>query len=111
MAKAAIRVSRWNTKLYVCCLVRIYFLSPRKTLRRSGSISPLRRGEHSVYFDEGLGVPVVLRGADVTAVLRDSETFSTRACDTGIMKGTLVTLGGESHTRMRRLFNAVLSPA
>ncbi|WP_437893034.1 cytochrome P450 [Sorangium sp. So ce124] len=66
--------------------------------------------EHSVYFDEGLGVPVVLRGADVTAVLRDSETFSTRAYDNGIMKGTLVTLGGESHTRMRRLFNAILSP-
>ena len=53
---------------------------------------------------------VVLRGADVAAVLRDSETFSTRAYDTGIMKGALVTLGGESHTRMRRLFNAVLSP-
>ncbi|WP_437292701.1 cytochrome P450 [Sorangium sp. So ce426] len=91
---------------------------PRKNLFSFTSKDPSAFGihlaaaarEHSVYFDEGLGVPVVLRGADVAAVLRDSETFSTRAYDTGIMKGTLVTLGGESHTRMRRLFNAVLSP-
>src|SRR5689334_9416047 len=91
---------------------------PRKSLYSFTSEDPSAFGaclaaaarEHSVYFDEGLGVPVVLRGADVAAVLRDSETFSTRAYDIGIMKGTLVTLDGESHTRMRRLFNAVLSP-
>lgn len=91
---------------------------PRKSLFSFTSENPSAFGahlaaaarEHSVYFDEGLGVAVVLRGADVAAVLRDSETFSTRAYDNGIMKGALVTLDGESHTRMRRLFNAVLSP-
>jgi cytochrome P450 len=91
---------------------------PRKSLFSFTSENPSAFGahlaaaarEHSVYFDEGLGVAVVLRGADVAAVLRDSETFSTRTYDIGIMKGALVTLDGESHTRMRRLFNAVLSP-
>ncbi|WP_437963613.1 cytochrome P450 [Sorangium sp. So ce260] len=66
--------------------------------------------EHPIYFDEGLGVTVVLRGAEVTAVLRDSETFSNRAYDIGIMKGALVALDGAPHARLRRLFNAVLSP-
>ncbi|XXY47263.1 cytochrome P450 [Sorangium sp. So ce269] len=66
--------------------------------------------EHPVYLDEGLGLPVVLRGSDVSAALRDTETFSTRAYDIGIMKGSLVALDGAAHTRTRRLFNAVLSP-
>ncbi len=105
-----IRASISNTKLHVCCITRVFSLSHPRTLRRSARISPLRLGNTLAYFDEGLGLPVVLRGADVAAVLRDSETFSTRAYDIGIVKGTIAALSGESHMCMRRLFNAFLSP-
>lgn len=66
--------------------------------------------EHPVYFDEGIGLPVVLRGADVTAALKDPATFSTRVYDQGLMKGALVALEGEAHTRMRRLYNSFFAP-
>lgn len=66
--------------------------------------------ERPVYFDEGLDMPVVLRGPDVTAALKNPATFSTRAFDIGLMKGALVSLEGEAHARMRRLYNSFFSP-
>lgn len=66
--------------------------------------------EHPVYLDEGIGMPVVLRGADVTAALKDPATFSTRVYDQGLMKGALISLEGQAHTRMRRLYNSFFAP-
>jgi cytochrome P450 len=66
--------------------------------------------EHPVYFDEGIGMPVVLRGAEVTAALKDPATFSTRVYDQGLMKGALVSLVGDAHARMRRLYNSFFAP-
>ena len=90
----------------------------RKSLYTFSSADPTGFGhhiaaaaqEHPVYFDEGLGLPVVLRGADVVAALKDPVTFSNRAYDMGLMKGALVALEGEAHTRMRRLYNSFFAP-
>ncbi len=66
--------------------------------------------EYPVYFDEGIGMPVVLRGSDVTGALKDSATFSTRVYDAGLMKGALIALEGGAHARMRRLYNSFFAP-
>jgi cytochrome P450 len=63
-----------------------------------------------VYFDEAIGMPVVLRGAEVTAALKNPATFSTRVYDHGLMKGALVALEGDAHARMRRLYNSFFAP-
>lgn len=91
---------------------------PRNNLYSFSSTDPTAFGrrlaaaavEHPVYLDEGIGMPVVLRGADVTAALKDPATFSTRVYDQGLMKGALVALEGHAHTRMRRLYNSFFAP-
>lgn len=66
--------------------------------------------EHPIYFDEILGMPVVLRSADINAVLRDEQTFSTRVFQNGLMKDALISSHGDAHTQMRRLYNAFFAP-
>jgi cytochrome P450 len=66
--------------------------------------------EHPVYFDEVLGLPVVLRSADINAVLRDEQTYSTRVFQNGLMKDALIASHGEEHTRMRKLYNSFFAP-
>jgi hypothetical protein len=63
-----------------------------------------------VYFDEGIGLPVVLRSSDVNAVLRDLDTFSTRVFENGLMKGALISTRGDEHTRTRKLYNGFFAP-
>lgn len=66
--------------------------------------------EEPLYFDEGLGMPVLLRGSDVQTVLRDPETFSTRVYANGLMRGALISTHGGEHTRKRRLYNSFFAP-
>lgn len=66
--------------------------------------------EHAAYFDEGVGLPVLLRGPDINTVLRDEETFSTRVFHNGLMKGALVATAGDAHTRMRKIYNGFFAP-
>jgi cytochrome P450 len=66
--------------------------------------------EHAIYLDEGLGLPVVLRGADIQTVLRDEATFSTRVFANGLMRGALIATGGDAHTQMRKLYNGFFPP-
>src|SRR5262245_21344839 len=66
--------------------------------------------EDPVYFDEGIGLPVVLRTSDVNAVLRDLETFSTRVFANGLMNGALIATHGDEHTRTRKLYNGFFAP-
>jgi cytochrome P450 len=66
--------------------------------------------EHPVYFDEGIGMPVVLRSADINAVLRDEQTFSTRVFQNGLMRDGLISTHGDAHTRMRKLYNSFFAP-
>lgn len=90
----------------------------RKNLHTSSSTDPTAFGrtlaaaatEHPVYFDEGVGMPVVLRGADVAAALKTPDIFSTRIYDHGLMKGALIALEGDAHARMRRLYNSFFAP-
>lgn len=66
--------------------------------------------EHPIYLDEGLGLPVVLRSADIQTVLRDEGTYSTRVFANGLMKGALIATGGDAHTHMRKLYNGFFAP-
>lgn len=61
--------------------------------------------ETPLYFDTGLGLPVLLRKAHCTVALRDTERFSTRMFQGGILNGGLASLQGEEHTRMRRVYD------
>jgi cytochrome P450 len=65
---------------------------------------------HPIYFEELLGMPVILQTAALNGALRDGETFSMRAFSQGLARGTLVSLGGEAHLRMRKLYNNFLGP-
>jgi cytochrome P450 len=66
--------------------------------------------EHPIYFDEGLGMPVLLRGSDLQTALRDEATFSTRVFQDGLMKDALISTSGDAHTRMRKLYNSFFAP-
>ncbi|MEZ4298105.1 MAG: cytochrome P450 [Polyangiaceae bacterium] len=61
--------------------------------------------ERPVVTDADLGLPVVLRKSHVTAAFRDTETFTTRMFQAGILNGGLASLQGEAHTRMRKVYN------
>lgn len=66
--------------------------------------------EHPIYFDEAIGLPVILRSSDLHAVLRDDVTFSNRVFEYGLMKNSLVSSGGDEHTRLRKLYNGFFGP-
>ena len=65
---------------------------------------------HAVYFDDVIGLPVVLRGSEINAMLRDEETFSNRAFAQGLMEGALIAAMGDDHTRMRKLYTGFFAP-
>lgn len=65
---------------------------------------------YPVYWDEMLGLPVVLQTAAINSAFRDSETYSTRVFEQGLMRGALVAQEGEDHTRMRKLYNSFFAP-
>lgn len=73
------------------------------------SIAALAR-EVPIYFDDGLGMPVVIRSEQINAILKDPETYSTRVFQNGLMKDALVAAQGEAHTRMRKLYNGFFAP-
>jgi cytochrome P450 len=91
---------------------------PRKNLMFLVSEDPTEFGmslaaagrEHPAVFDEGLGMPVLLRSADIQTVLRDEATFSTRVFQNGLMKDSLIATSGDAHTRMRKLYNSFFAP-
>jgi cytochrome P450 len=66
--------------------------------------------EHPIYFDEGLGMPVVLRNSEVLAALRDDQTFSNRVFHSPLTKDALLSMDGEAHTRMRKIYNSFFAP-
>ncbi|XXY49108.1 cytochrome P450 [Sorangium sp. So ce269] len=66
--------------------------------------------EHPVYFDDALGAPVLVRGADVKNALGDPETFSMRCFETGVLAGTIIPARAEEHARLRRLHTEFMSP-
>jgi len=66
--------------------------------------------EDAIYFDDIVGLPVVLGAAEINTVLRNQETFSTRAFANGLMKGALVATEGAAHTDMRKLYNSFFAP-
>lgn len=90
----------------------------RKNLMSTRSEDPTAFGmglaaagrEHSIYLDEALGLPVILRSSDLQVVLRDDATFSTRAFQHGLMKDSLIASGGDAHTRLRKLYNGFFGP-
>jgi cytochrome P450 len=63
-----------------------------------------------IVLDTGLGIPLLLRKAHVSAVARDITTFSTRMFQGGILDGGLAALQGEDHQRMRRVYNMFFLP-
>jgi cytochrome P450 len=63
-----------------------------------------------VYFDEMLGLPVVLQTSAINAALKDTETFSTRVFAQGLMRDALISQEGDAHTRMRKLYNNFFAP-
>lgn len=91
---------------------------PRKNLLSMVSEDPTSLGmqlaaigrDEPAVFDEGLGMPMLLRSADIQTVLRDEATFSTRVFQNGLMKDALIATGGEAHTRMRKLYNGFFAP-
>jgi cytochrome P450 len=66
--------------------------------------------ETPMVHDTGMGLPVVLRKAHLSAIFRDAVTFSTRMFQGGILNGGLASLQGEDHTRMRRIYNMFFLP-
>lgn len=85
----------------------------------------LARAEEPVFFCDDLGMWVVTRHADVVAVLRDTERFSSRVTTTNIKEpppevmaalrkgfprtGSIVTLDPPEHTAVRRRLNAAFT--
>jgi hypothetical protein len=63
-----------------------------------------------IYFDDLLGLPVVVDAAAINSILRSPETFSNRAYATGLLAGALAATDGDAHTHMRKLYNAVFAP-
>ncbi|PRQ08146.1 cytochrome P450 [Enhygromyxa salina] len=63
-----------------------------------------------VYFDEGMGMPVVLSTKWIEIMLRDGQTFSTRVFANGLMKDALIATSGTAHTQMRKLYNQFFAP-
>lgn len=74
-----------------------------KRLVAAGQRSP-------IVIEAGLGLPTLLRGPHITAALRDTESFSTRMFQAGILKGGLAALAGEEHQKMRRVYNMFFTP-
>lgn len=72
-------------------------------LRAAAEASPL-------VFDAGMGLPVVLRKPHISAIFRDTATFSTRMFQAGILNGGLASMQGEDHARMRRIYNMFFLP-
>lgn len=91
---------------------------PHKSLFAVASHDPTELGiqlaaaakEHAIYFDDGMGVPVVLRAEDINQALRDDQTFSTRPFAMGLMKDALIASQGDAHTQMRKLYTQFFSP-
>ena len=48
--------------------------------------------------------------AAVHSALRDSETFSTRVFQQGLMRDALISQEGDAHARMRKLYNGFFAP-
>lgn len=63
-----------------------------------------------IYFDDLIGMPIVIGSAEITTILRDTETFSTRVYQAGVMRDALVAQTGEAHTHMRKLYNGLFAP-
>jgi cytochrome P450 len=66
--------------------------------------------EDPIHFEEMLGMPVLLRSADIQTVLRDEATFSTRVFQNGLMKDALIATAGDAHTQMRKLYSGFFAP-
>ncbi|CAM4168383.1 cytochrome P450 [Kibdelosporangium persicum] len=85
----------------------------------SGSADPASFGRdlaelgrrHGTVFDEYMGALVVLRHKDVSAGLRDPNTFSTSFYGVGPMASMMIAHGGAEHARQRRIHNRFFSPA
>jgi cytochrome P450 len=65
--------------------------------------------ERPIVHEAGVGLPLVLRKNHVAAALRNAELFSTRTFQMGILNGGLVSLQGEEHARMRRVYTTFFS--
>lgn len=65
--------------------------------------------ERPVVFDEYMGAPLVLRHADVSAVLRDTATFTTRPYGMGPMSSSMIAQDGADHRHQRRIHNRFFS--
>lgn len=66
--------------------------------------------EAPLVLEAGLGLQTLLRGPHIMAALRDSETYSTRMFQAGILKGSLAALSGQEHQQMRRIYNMFFTP-
>jgi cytochrome P450 len=66
--------------------------------------------EQPMVLEAGIGLPMLLRTAHITAAARDTESFTTRMFASGILKGGLASLQGEEHTKMRRIYNLFFTP-
>ncbi len=64
-----------------------------------------------VVFDELMGAPLVLRHKDVSAGLRDTETFSTKFYGMVPMAGSMIAQDGREHARQRQIHSRFFNPA
>ncbi|MCE7006863.1 cytochrome P450 [Kibdelosporangium philippinense] len=67
--------------------------------------------KHPTVFDEHMGALLVLRHQDVSAALRNHDTFSTSFYGVGPMASMMISHNGTEHTRQRRIHNRFFSPA
>ncbi|MEU7823813.1 hypothetical protein [Catellatospora sp. NPDC049133] len=72
------------------------------------TLAALGRQEPIVY-DEFMHAPLVLRHRDVSAALRDTDTFSTRFYGMGPMSEAMIALDGPAHHGLRRIHNRFFS--
>lgn len=66
--------------------------------------------QHALVTEAVIGLPTLLRPQHITCAYRDTESFSTRMFQAGILKGGLASLSGEDHARMRRVYNLFFTP-
>lgn len=84
------------------------------------------RAEEPIFFSEDLGMWVATRHADVTAILRDTDRFSSRLTTVSVKEpppevvavmrkgfprtGSIIHLDPPEHTAVRRMMNAAFTP-
>jgi cytochrome P450 len=66
--------------------------------------------KNAIVHEPSLGLPMLLRSQHIGPALRDTESFSNRMFQAGVLKGGLASLAGEEHTRMRRIYNLFFTP-